>query len=171
MIPIERILSGRDGRAWLQRLMIGRSGLVIQVSLNIPGFPKNLGNDRILVEKTAKFLKLKAISIGYSPLWTVLLDNGAGPAELIEIQGGEGEPLKLMGMEMEDLTWGSILDIDVIGLRGAIHRKDVGGGDRKCMICDAPAKLCAREQRHDYGILRNRSALLVALGLEEMGEF
>lgn len=168
MISIERILSGKDGRVALQKLMIERSGLVIQVSLNIPGFPKNLNNDRILVEQTAAFLKQKAASIGYLPLWTVLLDNGAGCAELIEIPGGEGEPLKLMGMEMENLTWGSILDIDVIELRGAIHRKDVGGGERKCLVCDAPAKLCAREQRHDYGILRNRSELLVALGLKEI---
>ncbi|MDO9509361.1 MAG: citrate lyase holo-[acyl-carrier protein] synthase [Thermovirgaceae bacterium] len=170
MNPVERVLSGRDGRAMLQKLMIERSGLVVQVSLNIPGFPKRLLNDRILVEEAANILKIKARSMGHKPVWSVLLENGAGCAELVEIPGAEGKAVKILGMEMEDRQWGSILDIDVIGRAGAVNRKELGGCERKCLICGAASKFCAREQRHDFELLRNRSALLLAMGLKEIYE-
>ena len=38
------LLAGRDARAWTQKFILGVGGVscVIQISLNIPGLPKNV---------------------------------------------------------------------------------------------------------------------------------
>lgn len=168
MEPVERVLAGRDGRAFIQGLMTGRSGLVIQISLNIPGFPKKLPGDRYLVSGVSNILLTKMGAKGNFPVCSVFLDNGAGCADLLEFPGLDPRTAKLIGLELEDLTWGRVLDIDVIGTEGAIHRKELGREERRCLVCNLPAKFCARNMHHDLDSLRERSALLLRNGLQDI---
>ena len=168
MKAVERILSGRDGRAFLQELMIRRSRIVVQISLNIPGFPKKMDGDRSLVDVVGLHIGEKILALGWETACTIFIDNGAGPAHLSEVPGGDVATLKRIAMDIESRPWGSVLDIDVIGVDGAIHRRDLGGDDRKCFACGGAAKLCAREQKHDIGFLREVAAELIEAGLEEM---
>lgn len=168
MNAVERILSGRDGRASLQRLLIRRSGAVVQISLNIPGFPKNLDGDRVLVEAAAIYFEENIRSSGWRSVCSILIDNGAGAACLMEMPGADPTTLKKVGMDIEDQQWGSILDIDVIVAGGALHRRELGGADRKCFVCGGSAKHCAREQKHDLALLRRLSAGFIKAGLEDV---
>lgn len=168
MNAVERILSGKDGRSFLQQLMIRRSQLVVQVSLNIPGFPKKLDGGRLLVDIAGVYFGEKALNHGWEKVCSIFIDNGAGPACLLEIPGGNVETLKRIAMDIESRPWGGVLDIDVYGARGAIHRRDLGESDRKCFLCGGSAKICAREQRHDIAFLREMAAELIQAGLEEM---
>lgn len=171
MEPLERVLAGRDGRAFIQRRMIERSGQVIQVSLNIPGFPKRLPGHRSLVLGVSKILLKRTGVKGHFPVCSVFLDNGAGCADLLEFSGLDPRTAKIIGLELEDLPWGGVLDIDVIGRSGAIHRKELGREERKCLVCNSPAKFCAREMRHAPDSLRERSALLIKRGLKDISGY
>lgn len=168
MNVVERVLSGRDGRVFLQELLIHRSKVVVQISLNIPGFPKRMGGDGSLVDAVAIYFGEKVRSRGWHVVCSIFVDNGAGSACLLEIPGADAVTLKIIGMDIEDRSWGSVLDIDVIGVGGTVHRKDLGGAERKCFVCGVSAKLCARKQKHDFALLRNSAAGLLKTGLEEM---
>lgn len=158
---VERVLSGKDGRVILQERMIRRSGSAVQVSLNIPGFPKSIGLGRAVVESAAEYFCKLTCSRGWNPVCSFLIDNGAGPVMLLEIPGADLLELKKIAMEIEDRRWGGVLDIDVIGVEGTIHRLKMVGRERKCLLCREPSKVCAREQRHDPAILRSTAVRLI----------
>lgn len=168
MKAVEMVLSGRDGRAFLQELMIRRSRIVIQTTLNIPGFPKKMNGDRHLVSIVGLHIEEQVLTLGWKTACSVFIDNGAGPAHLSEIPEGDAAAFKRLVMDIEGRQWGSVLDIDVIGVDGAIHRRALGGAERKCFVCEEAAKLCAREQKHDIAFLRKAAAELIQTGLKEM---
>jgi holo-ACP synthase CitX len=168
--PVERVLSGKDGRVVLQERLIERSGSAVQVSLNIPGFPKSIRSGRVLVESAAEFYCKLTGSRGWNPVCSFLIDNGAGPVMLLEIPGACLRELKRIAMEVEDRRWGGILDIDIIGVEGALHRLEMGGRERKCLLCREASKVCAREQRHDPAALRSIAARLIDDALSDISK-
>lgn len=168
MNAVERVLSGRDERVFLQKMLIRRSGIVVQISLNIPGFPKEFAGGRFLLDTVAMYFGKKAENSGWAPVCSIFIENGAGPASLMEIPGADAKKLKRLGMDIEERNWGGILDIDVIGTSGAIHRKDIAGSERICFACGRPAKICAREQKHELAVLREIARGHLAAGLEDM---
>ncbi|GAB6280616.1 MAG: hypothetical protein STSR0007_07010 [Thermovirga sp.] len=168
MNSVERVLAGRDGRALLQKLIIRRSRVVVQISLNIPGFPKKIDGDRALIEAVAIYFKERTRTLGCHAVCSISIDNGAGSAHLFDMPGADAVALKKIGIDIEDRKWGSVLDIDVLGVDGALHRRDLGGAERKCFACGGFAKICAREKKHDLGILRKIATDLLMAGLKEM---
>ena len=168
MNEVQRVISGRDGRVFLQKMLIRRSGIVVQISLNIPGFPKELAGEKFLLDAVAIYFREKAETCGWHPVCSIFIQNGAGSANLLELPGADPTKLQKIGMDIEDRCWGGILDIDVIGVDGAIHRRDLAGTERVCFACGRPAKLCAREQNHEFGFLREIALGHLVAGLEDM---
>lgn len=168
MKALERVLSGREDRARLQGSLLSRYGTVVQISLNIPGLPKTFSGDRLAVTFAADLLRKEAgfhISLVDVSLF---LDNGAGCSLTMGIESNNPVAIKRAGIRIEDTPWGAILDIDVMTIGGAIHRKDLYGNERKCLICDNPAKICARMNRHSYEDLRNASKSLLSWALDAL---
>lgn len=157
------VMSGREERAAVQsRMLSGGAGLfVCQISLNVPGFPKKLCGDAILLEKFAGDLIEK---ICCQPLDKVQLENGAGPAILMLFDGGlrKARDAKLAGISIEESSaCGRIADIDVITEDGPLSRADFGRELRRCLICGGLSKECARERRHTYDELRAKMSFLM----------
>lgn len=48
----------------------------------------------------------------------------------------------------EERPWHRLFDIDVEGENGAISREEIGALPRRCFLCDAAAKNCARSRKH-----------------------
>ncbi len=82
--------------------------------------------------------------------------------------GGDAREAKVMAMDFEARSWGSIIDIDVIGPEGTIHGVEFGRGPRKCMLCDSGAKECARERKHGTDKLRAVASRLLVEGIRDL---
>lgn len=62
----------------------------------------------------------------------------------------------------------TLMDLDVLTLEGnrlsKVSREELGRGPRACLICERPAKECARSRRHDPAEIRSVVENLVASG-------
>lgn len=157
------VMSGREERAAVQsRMLSGRDGLfVCQISLNVPGFPKRLDGDAVLLEKFTGDLINK---ICCQPRCAVKLENGAGLAILMLFDGSRipARDAKLAAIFIEENdACGRIADIDVITGAGHLSRSDLGIGPRRCVMCGRLSKECARERRHKYEELRAKMQFLI----------
>lgn len=155
------VMSGREERAATQSRLLAGGGFVCQISLNVPGFPKRLDGDAVILEKFAADLVEK---ICCQPLGKVQLENGAGLALLMLFDGGSGKArdAKLAGIAIEESgAYGRIADIDVITEDGPLSRADLGYAPRRCVICGGLSKECARERRHTYEELRAKMSFLM----------
>jgi len=166
---LERLLSGRDERARLQKHLLSHLDVVVQVSLNIPGLPKKMTGDRDLVSLVSDRICLELTLTGSRPRTLFFLDNGAGFAGMTGLKEADPALVKRIGMRLEDQEWGRVVDVDVITRKGAIHRKSLTGGERLCLLCGMPSKDCARSRRHEFTDLRSAFQKLLAKALEELG--
>ena len=65
----------------------------------------------------------------------------------------ESPPLsvKRAAVALEDShPLGRLFDLDVIGPDGPLSRTEIGAPERRCLLCDRPARLCMRGHRHSY---------------------
>ncbi|HPC75816.1 MAG: citrate lyase holo-[acyl-carrier protein] synthase [Thermovirgaceae bacterium] len=168
MTELERLLAGREERASLQAHVLRGSEVIVQVSLNIPGLPKRMAGDREVVSLVMGSMRREMQPLGGGPVLLFSLDNGAGYACILGANGVDPVAVKRLAMAVEDLPWGSVIDVDVLTRTGALHRAGLTGGERKCFLCGRPAKDCARSQRHEYPQLREACRRMLAAALEEL---
>jgi len=171
MDPLGLVLEGREGRARLQSRLLGKGLVVVQVSLNIPGFPKSLPGDIHCADRMSLMVRESVRSSGGKVVSETGLLNGAGYAILLGVLSeGDGRLLKerCIGLE-EETAWGRAVDIDIITLSGSIGREAVGKPPRPCLLCGDDAKACGRERRHDTGTLRQSVERLLLHVLQEEG--
>ena len=163
MTPLEEVLSGREERFALQNewLSSGDGFFVVQIALNVPGYPKRLPND---VKAVAAFRALLLGRSSAAPRGERTVENGAG----VCWQGAFDSSLcnaavmKRLAVAAESETpAGRALDIDVITKDGPLSRAAMGLPERSCLLCGAPAKVCARSRRHSAEELRARVAELL----------
>ena len=170
MTGLERLLAGREERASLQAHVLLRSEVITQVSLNIPGLPKRMAGDREVISRVIGLIRREIQALGGGPVLLFSLDNGAGYAGILGAKGVDPVAVKKLAMEIEDLPWGPIVDVDVLTPTGALHRVGLTGGERKCFLCGRPAKDCARSHRHEYPQLREACRRMLAVALEALRE-
>jgi holo-ACP synthase CitX len=168
MTILKRLLNGREERASLQAHILLESELAIQVSLNIPGLPKRMKGDREVVSRVMDLIREGILLIGGGAPILFFLDNGTGYAGILGAAGADPLAVKRLGMGIENQPWGSVIDVDVISRRGAIHRALLDGGERKCFICGRPAKHCTRLQRHSFPQLREACQRMLTMAQQTL---
>jgi|GEM_PF-245211 len=161
------VLAGRDERRSAQiGLLYGEicDGLpdrfLCQVSLNIPGYPKRLLHDEDALHKGVLFFLRR---YGRPPMLEKLLLNGAGACWLGLFDGyPDAIYAKRAAVAAEEENPACrIFDIDIITLHGQISRSSLGFPQRRCILCDAEAKECARSNAHSTEELRSVCAALL----------
>jgi holo-ACP synthase CitX len=169
MKALDRVLSGREARARLQGHILLSASFVVQVSLNLPGYPKQLPGSRRLVELVGDFMAGRIRSRRGRVLSSWVLENGMGTAFFLgacDISAGE---IKEEALNLEETCrWGAILDVDVHLPQGALSRTSFGLPPRRCFLCGRPAKECARARRHETKELRDAFEGYLKQGLREM---
>jgi holo-ACP synthase CitX len=168
---LARVLEGREGRARSQARFFEEGLTVVQVSLNVPGFPKRLDGDLFCIEQAGLKIREKVLSEGGRVALEVGLLNGAGYALLLGVRlEGSAVCLKKACIALEeDLPWGRALDLDVLTPWGGIDRRSLGEPPRKCLLCGDEAKTCSRESRHDRVRIREAMRELLVRCLQEGG--
>jgi len=167
------VLAGRDERRSAQMgLLYGETcdGLpdrfLCQVSLNIPGYPKRLLHDEEALRKGVLFFLRR---YERPPILEKLLLNDAGACWLGLFDGyPDAVYAKRAAVAAEEENPACrIFDIDIITLHGQISRSSLGFPQRRCVLCDAEAKECARSNAHPTEELRSVCAALLRICASE----
>jgi len=84
------------------------------------------------------------------------------------------EELKRVAMDIEDTELiGRLFDMDVLAEDGSkLSREELGGGRRKCLICDNDAVICAGRRAHPLEELTDRTGFLLYVAARQyLSEF
>lgn len=137
----------RDRMDALRKANPGKS--LICFKLNIPGPVKNNRWIMKLFREGLKDIRETCKSQEEDILSErIILRAATGPEAFLVIDG-DPDSVKEAMVRIEDETpLGRLYDIDVEGDRGPVSREDLGLEERKCFLCDQPAKVCARSRTH-----------------------
>lgn len=159
MITLQELLDSRDRRARRQGELLsqfpGRALLCLTVQL--PGPEKR----NALSLKIAR-AGVEAIGKRFNPVFKETNDLETGFEGFFVI---DGQPLevKKAAAELEDThPLGRLMDLDVIGPEGPIGRADIGLQERRCLICEKPARYCMRAGSHTHEELMAKIKQLVS---------
>ena len=159
---MNRVLSGREERALVQKTLLGARGVsfLLQISLNIPGVPKDVPEGaRVLSFAAGAF----AEKFRERPSVRICISNEAGRAEIFSF-GGDAVSAKTSAIEIEEgYDWGRAIDADIITPGGPLSRSLLGKEPRRCLLCGEVAKICARSRAHDICELRTEAIRLLRL--------
>ena len=145
MITLQELLQSRDRRAARQGELLaqypGRS--LVCVTVQLPGSEKRNGNSLKIANAA-----VEAVEKMFMPVFKELKDLETGFECYFVV---EGEPLdvkKAASAIEENHPLGRLMDIDVIGADGPIGRGEIGLEERRCLLCDKPARVCMRAGSH-----------------------
>ena len=159
MITLQELLDSRDRRARRQGELLsqfpGRALLCLTVQL--PGPEKR----NALSLKIAR-AGVEAIEKRFNPVFKETNDLETG-FEGFFIVDGQPLEVKKAAAELEDThPLGRLMDLDVIGPEGPIGRADIGLQERRCLICEKPARYCMRAGSHTHEELMAKIKQLVS---------
>ncbi|MFA5007491.1 MAG: triphosphoribosyl-dephospho-CoA synthase [Candidatus Izemoplasmatales bacterium] len=139
MASVDDILKAREARRDTILEMLRRGGTVVSVRANVPGVRKTTKISRYVVGRFAARFAFDADE-------TRWIDDADGTTFLARYGALGAEPLKAIAVGLEEKTpLGRLSDIDVYPQGGIALTR---GALRKCLLCDEPAAVCAREGRH-----------------------
>lgn len=147
---LEDVLAARERKATRQNEYLRRFGLtVISISLNIPGKTK-FSSDWNAIIQSAWTEMDKALKAVKSEVIEVQWYYERTGAYVIVVANLEADLCKLIGIAIEErYPYRRLIDFDVYRADGnPITRKELGIEERKCFLCEQPAKLCMRERKH-----------------------
>lgn len=148
MATMQEILDSRESRAMRQKQWLDQYGkTLISYTLNIPGPEKQSdlfhqafleGYQELLKQLPVVHSKFFHLNTGSEGLFVV--DLTAEEAKEITCRLEDGHPL------------GRLFDIDVINAKDSlsISRTQLGYLPRQCLLCQKPAKECARSRTHTW---------------------
>ncbi len=149
MANLEQILQGRDDRYALQASLIEKyKSPLVSCTMNIPGPTKNSELIQTCFDKAMEVF----IQRNQGVLKEVAKQQKeTGPERYFIVLGGTNlyALKRRLAFFEQVLPIGRWLDLDLKDSDGvAITRKDINLEQRRCLLCDRPAKECARSARH-----------------------
>ena len=146
---ITHVLRSRDARVMEQRVLfkkLNNHQSLLNAKLNIPGPIKNNYYLSAMFKWGLEQL-LSTFKVNYQMFW----DVATGPEAFVIIDDSASS-VKQKAITFEDNNkFGRLFDIDVLLYNNDLHplsRKDFEQPARKCLLCDKPAKICARSRTH-----------------------
>ena len=150
-VALDDILAARDARAARQQAMLQQGGVLLSLTLVAPGAVK-------------RSPLLDAIFAAALDAIRPLVDDARARIEAVDDSGhhalylldGDAREWKMRVIALENRApLARLWDIDIIDRDGvAVSRRDLGLPPRRCLLCDADAKTCARERRHSIAELQ-----------------
>ncbi|MBQ4189002.1 MAG: citrate lyase holo-[Bacteroidales bacterium] len=159
MITLQELLESRDRRARRQGELLsqypGRALLCLTVQL--PG-PEKRNALSLEIARAGVEAVEKSFNPGFEE--TNYLQTGF---EAFFIVDGQPLEVKKAAVEIEDThPLGRLMDLDVIGPEGPLGRASIGLQERRCLICEKPARYCMRAGSHTQDELMAKIKQLVS---------
>ena len=167
-VTLTQMLDAREKRAFRQNQLLRAFGKpIVSFSMNIPGPVK----DSPLIRRgfRAGIRELEHRLPRKTVLHRERIEAVTG-CEAIYVVDLDPLALKAITTTIEDdHSIGRLFDMDVIGTDfRKLDREAVGGGDRNCIVCDAPGRGCASRRLHSVAELqRSVRQILTGYALEE----
>ncbi len=144
-LTLEQVLAAKEERAARQRALLEQyGGSLASITVNLPGPHKNRPEAvelvRYAVNTLAELFEASFQEVQALPTGPVGFVCCSAPAEV----------LKRAAVAIEETsTFGRLLDVDVFNSDGKLlTRGEQAECKRRCFICEQPAIVCMREQRH-----------------------
>ena len=153
--PLEEVLHTRENRARFQEALAAEYApdTVISFKLNIPGPVKS--NETIgKIFSLGKSDITDALSAeGWEILYEKTMDLKTGPELFLVTRGTHAEVKSAMIRLEEETSLGRLYDLDVFAAEGTVvrtlSRENLGYAERRCLVCEQPAKVCGRNRTHE----------------------
>ncbi|MDR2832340.1 MAG: citrate lyase holo-[acyl-carrier protein] synthase [Streptococcaceae bacterium] len=148
-ITLMEMLDAREKRVKIQqdKLIKHPDYSLLSVAMNIPGPVKN---SKQISQVFQEFINI--IENQLSPKKSRITFEKTGPQYFAMYEMAAIELKKIMIEFEESFAIGRLFDLDVLysenGKIKQISRSDLGLPQRKCLICDKPAKECGRNRTH-----------------------
>ena len=147
-VTLEDIIKGKDERADYQRILIDTYGCsLVSFTVVMPGnVKKNEMSEKIFLKGKAE---IEAALEGYSVVYKNEKDKITGPEAFYCVNISSSELKKLMVELEQNCKIGRLFDIDVIDENYTpVSRTALNLPERKCLICENAAHVCARSRKH-----------------------
>ncbi|WP_291970014.1 citrate lyase holo-[acyl-carrier protein] synthase [Candidatus Symbiopectobacterium sp.] len=149
-VSLEALLRAKDHRAARQADCLAQYyNTVISLTLVTPGEVKDSIRYRNTMGVALQACDQLLWQQGWNTLDRQVIWLPTGP-EALWCVDHVATDVKALCMQLEQThPLGRLWDIDVFcPQQGLISRKALGGGKRRCLLCDEPAHACARSRRH-----------------------
>jgi holo-ACP synthase CitX len=139
---LDKILQNREERVQKQEELLNKyNSPLLSLTINIPGSQKQSEDAHYIYERALS--EIEALSLHV--LEKIFTCKDTGYEALLSIDMAAAELKKLTCKIEEEHPLGRFMDIDVIDSDKTILTR---GRQRKCYLCKADAKACARTQKH-----------------------
>lgn len=156
IISLTQLLAARDARAHQQQRWLSRWGhTLISTTLVWPGDVKDTSSARAVMAVANVTLKELIHANGWEITRHETRHLITGPESFWSVNAPAIEVKKAAIRVEDNHPLGRLWDVDVFCPdTGLLSRKSVGDNKRRCFICDEPAHVCARMQRHSLQTLQ-----------------
>ncbi|KFB89717.1 2-(5'-triphosphoribosyl)-3'-dephospho CoA synthase [Serratia grimesii] len=149
-VSLPELLTSRECRqarqlAWLSQ----HQSTLLVLTLVVPGAIKDSGLTRNIFNLGWQALQQMGGEQGWQCLQSETLALSTGCEGFMALQA-DAQRVKDCAIQLEvQQPIGRLWDIDVLDAQGRIlSRRDLGLSERRCLLCNQPAKLCARQRQH-----------------------
>lgn len=163
-VPLSDMLNARERRVFYQQELLGENkGCLISFTLNIPGPVKLLPGVPDAFEAGLSQIGAVLKENGYPVEKSRLILDTTGP-EAFFLLPAPAKKIKELLIPIEDGSrLGRLFDIDVLAENGEkISREELNRPGRRCLLCEKPAKECARSRAHSVEELSREVAKILA---------
>ncbi len=156
-VTLEEVLSNRDARVQRQRdMMSAHPGGIVSITVNMPGPVKDTADTRSVLQAAVKAVLAASVRGGWLVNFQQILHLPTGPEALLSTNLAPLSLKKTMIAIEEAHPLGRLFDLDVLDEDGRpLSRSAFGAPERACLLCDRPARECARYRSHGMEELRN----------------
>ena len=163
MITLEDLLLSRDRRTQRQRSLLGRypGSCLLCLTVIPPGMEK-----RTPVSLEIAAAGVQAVRESFNIIYEDLRDLETGYEGYFTVAGEPFELKRSAVLLEESHPLGRLWDLDVIVPSGAavrpLSRDEIGLGERPCLLCGKPVRLCMRLRSHTPEELISRMEEMVS---------
>lgn len=150
-VTLDALLDARERRsAWQAMLCKRHAGSVVVLTAVTPGAVKHHALSRAVMAQGINLFARLCGKYGFAVQAHYHWQEDAGEVAWWCV-AADAQTLKraLIALEESQPT-ARLWDFDVLDSQGVpLSRQALGVAPRRCLVCDAAAKICARERRHD----------------------
>ena len=172
-VSLEDMLEAREQRVSRQQsLLKSTKAFVISMTLNMPGPVKRTRLSCFFFHRELKKLIATLEGLG-ACVTSERYSAHTGDEALLAVTGLSAIELKSLCIHLEEESpFSRLLDLDVIDRDGRpIGRSALNVPGRRCLICEAPAVVCASQAVHELGTLESKTrSLLLAYANKTLGD-
>ena len=146
---LEDLLAAREERlAFQSGLLVEFNSALVVGRVNYPGLRKTNAMTLAMIEDLNELLRQ---SFAAKVQKSLIRQGAEGPIVYLSVND-EAQTVKEFTVKLEmDHPLGRCWDLDVYDSQGrSLSREDLGYPPRTCFLCDNPAHVCVRSQRHSF---------------------